>query len=65
MSTRPARKRRSTGAITRPLRPVTEAEEKETDQEQGKSPLSFVLLFFGLPLVMLVIGGIVLMPCNQ
>lgn len=59
MSTRAARKRRSE-ATTRPLRPVADTKPKE----QGKSPLTFALLFFGLPLLLLLIGGIILMPCN-
>lgn len=69
-------KRRPSGLITKPLRPATSKEDavgveespppKENGESlpEGTSPIRFALVFFGVPLLLLVVAGILMSPCN-
>jgi hypothetical protein len=75
MSSNTKARRGPSGLVTRPLHPVKESEDvdhagedpQEDDDErapEGSSPVRFVLLFFGVPILLLLLGGIIMTPCN-
>jgi len=67
---RNAAARKRSEAATQPLRPVNNPDAEDLDlsdeegEGRGKNPVPFVLLFFGIPFLLLLVAGIVMTPCN-
>jgi hypothetical protein len=62
--TEPLKKVDSTAGAAPSQRDIKDDEENDEAEATGTSPIRFVVLFFGIPFLLLVVAGIVMTPCN-